>query len=174
MEPEKRKRVEDEFIIIDEQEELRKVTAQAELKAEESLNQMTDVQLTELRSQRASQWYIALSIAALIVAVIIFLWTPDPLGLTRAIAWLLVVVSVIVMGYGLLKRSQIDSDLRSSRIDYLEGIISLHNRRAPHQHLFLSIAGDTFEITESMFLSLSNHQPYRVFYAPQSPRGSWC
>jgi hypothetical protein len=179
MEPEKKKkRLEDEYElegyeIIDERAELAKVRKQAERQTRKELRTMTDDQRAELKSQafqHIALWGVAS--AAMLSFLLIFAFFPDipSRGELLLIGLVSVGTSMLFGGLAFNKWTQVAQDLREGEVNYAEGTITLDIRssRRSNSGYKLSVGRHTFDISKKLFLSLSNHQPYRVYYSPRS------
>ncbi|MFN8371645.1 MAG: hypothetical protein U0694_02035 [Anaerolineae bacterium] len=173
MQPEKRKRVEDEFVIIDEQEEMRRAAKEAEQRARLELQTMTYSQHETLKSQRSKivgQWALAVGLSVFFMLLMSGSLSSQRDG-SMIFFWLIIGGFGLFSGIvGLMKWGQFNADLERGKVEYVEDIIALDvqggGRSGPTYKL--RVGYETFTISREMFLSLSNHQPYRVFYAPQS------
>jgi hypothetical protein len=172
MEPEKRKRLEDEFVIIDEDAELRKEGKQKRIPVERELHVMTRAQQESLRSQAKkaiSQWLIGAGIAFLFV-IVTAVSSAGGAGSGGLVALVVAGFLAFTLGIAGYIWSKADSDLRGKRVEYREGVISLDVQGGGQggASYKVSIEGETFMISKELFLSLSNHQPYRIYFAPKS------
>jgi hypothetical protein len=172
MEPEKRKRLEDEFMIIDEDEELQQAEKQKRVPVERKSHEMTPKQRASLMSQAKKaigQWLLGAGVA-FVFFILTAISSAGGAGGGGLVALVIGLCLAFILGIAGYKWNQADSDLRSGRVEYREGVISLDvlgggQGGATYK---VSIEGETFMISKELFLSLSNHQPYRVYYAPKS------
>jgi hypothetical protein len=170
MEPEKKKkRLEDEYLIIDEQEEEARAREEEEQRVYEELSIMQDDQRAELKAQMFK--YISRrALIALVVCLGIFSMTSrnNPLGAgSLALAFLIIAVGILIVGaIALNKWTQVTQELRDGVVNYVEGGIALDIVGGNTYRL--SVGDQTFVIPKKLFLSLSDHQFYRVYYAPRS------
>jgi hypothetical protein len=172
MEPEKRKRLEDEFVIIDEEAELCKGAKQKQLSVERTLHEMTHAQQESLRAQAKktiSQWLLGAGVA-FVFFILTAVSSAGGAGGGGLVALVIAGFLAFILGIAGYTWNKADSDLRGKRVEYREGDISLDVQGGGQGGAIykLNIEGETFMISKELFLSLSNHQPYRIYFAPKS------